>query len=104
MTTNNLTTAENFAASQVLTEWPDEMTYDQLLDAIKTNDMDVIVWDQFEDELPDDIIETIESLRVHFLNSVAAMTDALRQTIKDGDPMTIAEQLHAFERQLGETK
>lgn len=96
-----LTTAEQFAAAQVLTEWPDEMTYDELLDAVNTRHEDVIVWDQFEDELPCDIIETIESMRTHYLNSVAAMTDALRQTIKDGDPMTIAEQLAAFENQLG---
>lgn len=96
-----LTTAENFAASQVLTEWPDEMTYDELLDAIKTNDMDVSVWDQFEDELPEDIIDTIENARVSFLRTVTEMTADLRQAIKDGDPMTIAERLASLENQLG---
>ena len=98
---NRLTTAENFAASQVLTEWPDDMTYDQLLDAINEDHPDVIIWDQFEDELPEDLIDSIEGMRVAFLNHVAAMTEDLRQAIKDGDPMTIAERLASLENQLG---
>lgn len=96
-----LTTAENFAASNVLTEWPDNYTYDQLCDAIIACDPDVMVWETFEDEIPVDIVETMENMRIHFIHSVSAMTDALRQTIKEGDPMTIAEQLAAFENQLG---
>ena len=98
---DNTTTAESFALGQVLTDWPARMTYDEILDAIKTSDMDVTVWDQFEDELTEDIIDTIEGMRVAFLNSVAAMTEDLRQAIKDGDPMTIAERLASLENQLG---
>lgn len=98
---DNTTTAEAFALGQVLTDWPAAMTYDKILDAIKDHDVDVVIWDQFEDELPDDIIDTIEGMRVSFLNSVATMTENLRNAIKDGDPMTIAEQLTALENQLG---
>ena len=98
---NRLTTAENFAASQILTEWPDDMTYDELLDAIKEYNHDVVVWERFEDMHPEDIIENIEALRVTFLATVAQMTDDLRQAIKHGDPMTITEQLAALDNQLG---
>ena len=96
-----LTTAENFAASQVLTEWPDTMSYDELLEGITFAHPDVVIWDQFEDELPADIIDTIENLRITFLHSVQAMTEDLREAIKDGDPMTIAERLASLENQLG---
>ena len=98
---NRLTTAENFAASQVLTEWPDDMTYDDLLNAIIEQHPDVIVWDQFENNLPEEVVETIESMRITFVACVAQMTDDLRQAIKQGDPMTIAEQLAALDNQLG---
>ena len=98
---NRLTTAENFAASQVLTEWPDDMTYDQLLDGIAFAHPDVIIWDQFEDELPADIIDTIENLRITFMASVAHMTEDLRQAIKDGDQQAIADRMLSLENQLG---
>ena len=96
-----LNTAENFAASQVLTEWPEAMTYDELLDAIRDGHEDVIVWDQFENELTEDIIDTIEGMRVSFLSSVLDMTANLRESIHRGDPMDIADQLCALESQLG---
>lgn len=97
----SLSTAESFAASLVLTEWPDTMTYDELCDGIKFGHEDVIVYEQFEDELPDDIIETIESIRFGFIKTVAGMTENLREAIRNGDPMTIAEQLQALESKLG---
>lgn len=96
-----LTTAENFAASQVLTEWPDDITYDELLNAIKEYNHDVVVWERFEDMHPEDIIENIEALRVSFLASVLDMTANLRESIYRGDPMDIADQLRALESQLG---
>ena len=98
----SLTIAENFAAAQVLTDWPDNFTYDQLLDAITDQHEDVLVWEQYEDELPDTIVQIIEDLRVQFLVNIANMTEDLRNAIKQGDPMTIAEQLASFERQIGE--
>lgn len=96
-----LTTAENFAASQVLTEWPEAMNYDELLDAIRDGHEDVIVWEQFEDELTEDVIDTIEGIRVSFLSSVLDMTANLRESIRIGSPSIIAEELHTLESQLG---
>ena len=96
-----LNSAENFAASQVLTEWPEAMTYDELLDAIRDGHEDVIIWEQFENELTEDVIDTIEGMRVSFLASVLDMTANLRESIYRGDPMDIADQLRALESQLG---
>lgn len=97
-----LTLAENFAASQVLTEWPDYMTYDELLTAIENDHCDVVIYELYEDRLQDEIIETIECLRSCFLGNVKTMTENLRNAIKKGDPLTIAEKLQQFENQLGE--
>lgn len=96
-----LTTAEHFAVSAHLTEWPDTMTYDELLDAINAQHEDVIVWEQFEDNLADDLIESIENTRITFIRYVEEITEPLRFAIKDGDPMTIAEQLLSLETKLG---
>lgn len=96
-----LTIAEYQAAANVLTEWPEDMNYDELLTAIETEHPDVVVSGQFENGLLSDIVEEIEGQRVAFLRHVAAMTEDLRNAIKAGDPMTIAEQLAAFENQIG---
>ena len=98
----SLTIAENFAAAQVLTDWPDNFTYDQLLDAVTDQHEDVLVWEKYEDEMPDDIVESIEALRINFLANVAYMTNDLREAIKQGSPSIIAEELASFERQIGE--
>ena len=96
-----LTIAENFAASQVLTEWPENMSYDELLTAISQQHPDVIVWEPHEDYMPDEVIDLIESLRAGFLNSVAEMTEDLRRAIKVGSPSIIGEELLSFEQRLG---
>lgn len=96
-----LTIAENFAASQVLTEWPTALSYDELLTAIENRHEDVIVWEPHEDYDPGEVVDLIESLRVSFLNSVSVMVEGLCDAVKQGEPMTIAEQLTALEKQLG---
>lgn len=96
-----LTIAENFAASQVLTEWPEALSYDELLCAIENDHPDVIVWSPYENDLACDIVANIESLRAGFLNSVAEMTEDLRRAIKVGSPSIIGEELLSFEQRLG---
>ena len=97
-----LTTAENFAAAEILTEWPDNMNYDQLLDGIIDGHPDVIVCETYENHLPDDVVEAIEGLRVSFLNSVRLMAADLFTAIEDGDPQTIADRMISLRNQLGE--
>ena len=96
-----LTNAEHFAVSAHLTEWPDTMTYDELCDGIMYGHEDVIIWEKFEDELPADVIESIDNLRITLIRYVAEITADLREAIRNGDPMTIAEQLQSLEKQLG---
>ena len=72
-----LTTAENFAAGLYLTEWPDDMTYDQLCDAICSQHPDVIVWEPFEDYDHNDVIEFIEAARVAYLRTFTPETEAV---------------------------
>ena len=96
-----MTIAENFAASQVLTEWPDNMNYDQLLQAVEDGHEDVIVWSPFENDLPVDIVDAIESQRVSFLRDVAAMTADLCQAIEDGDQQAIADHMLTLRADLG---
>lgn len=97
-----LTIAEYQAAANVLTEWPEDMNYDELLTAIETEHHDVMICEQFENNFLSDVVEEIEGQRVAFIRHVAAMTEDLRAAIKHGDPLTIAEQLAAFEQQIGE--
>lgn len=101
---HNLTYAEEFAISQIVSEWESHYTYDQVLNSIERNDGDVYVWCVFEDQPADVVVDAIESARVSFLRTAEAMTAELRQAIKDGDPMTIAEKLASFENQLGVTQ
>lgn len=71
-----LTTAENYAAGLYLTEWPDDMDYDQLCDALCSQHPDVIVWEPFEDYDHNDVIEFIEAARVAFLRAAEPTEEA----------------------------
>lgn len=96
------TIAENFALANILTEWPDGMTYDDILSGIDNGHEDIVIYEPFEQMLAYEVIEQIELLRVSFLSNVKEITKGLRDAIKNGDPLTIAEQLAAFEQQIGE--
>ena len=98
---HNLSYAEEFAISQIVSEWESHYTYDQVLNSIERDDGDVYVWCVFEDQPKDVIVEAIESARVSFLRTVDEMTADLRQAIKDGDPQAIADRMLSLENQLG---
>ena len=96
-----LTSAEYFAVSNHLTDWPHTMTYDEVCDGIIYGHEDVIVWEKFENYLPVDVVDIIEDMRVSFIRTVSAMTRGLRDAIREGDPMDIADHLRGLENQLG---
>ena len=57
-------TAEQFALAQWLSDWPSDMTYDQILDAIRRDDYDsdeIIIWQLIEDETAYQVVELIEN-------------------------------------------
>lgn len=96
-----LTTAENFAASQVLTEWPEGLTYDELCTLIEQSSDDVLVYCLFEDSNPHDVVQAMDDLRVSFIRSVEELTESLRKAIRQGCPSIIAEELSSLERSIG---
>lgn len=96
-----LTIAENFAASQVLTEWPEGLTYDELCSAIEDCSANVLVYCLFEDSHPADIVQAMDDLRVSFMRSVEQITEPLRDAIREGEAMNISDELYKLERSIG---
>jgi hypothetical protein len=61
-----------FAVSQFVTDYPDWMSYDDLIDAIYTGkDHDVIYWEMVENWPLNDIAEAIEMCELSFSRAVA---------------------------------
>lgn len=96
-----LTIPESFAVGAVLTEWPDAMSYDEVLSAIECDHPDIVTSERYEEEHPSDWVHTIEDLRVRFLADVQGMTMSLRRAIREGDPEAIEQHLFALDAQLG---
>ena len=96
-----LTTTQLFAASEVLTDWPEDMTYPELINAIDIDHEDVMVCELYENYPKDYIIDQIEGIKISFRNAVINMTEDLRNAIKQGSPSIIAEELAKLENQLG---
>ena len=51
--------AQKIALGQYLSEYPKEKTFDEVLEAIKTNDGSVLVWEPFENDSVEHIAEMI---------------------------------------------
>lgn len=62
-----MTPAERFALMHYLTEWPDDMEFDDVLETIGSDDPDiynqVLVWEPFEYYMADSLCGLIEQLR-----------------------------------------
>jgi hypothetical protein len=60
--------AENFALCEWLSDWPSEWSYDEIIDAIRSDDYheNISVWEQVEDEPAEKIVEMIESTKWAF--------------------------------------
>lgn len=53
---------ERFALAQFLSEWPDDLTYKQVLENLYAEDEDVVVWQPFEDFPTYKVVEFIEEM------------------------------------------
>lgn len=79
--------AQSMALGEVLTSWPEGMTYDSLMghysehgeiDDISSDD-DFIVYERYEDEDDDGVIAAIEGYRDQFLRQLEEfLTDVLK--------------------------
>lgn len=103
---SKLTTSQRFAVAQTLSDHDAHMTYQEIQDAIfeaahdPNMDDRFTIWEPFENMDPDTLCDTMDELEFAFRQYATMITRELRQAIKDGDPMTIAEKLAALENQL----
>jgi hypothetical protein len=68
-----MTQAEIFALNEWLTEYPDDMTYDEVCEMLLDEDERVVVWQWFECMPPSVMIENIDNTKCHFENVVNNM-------------------------------
>jgi len=75
--------SERFALGQWLSDYPDDKTYEEVLDLITEEHEDVILWEPIENYPPESVIEIIEDTRSSFEDSA----DNLCSGIKLSDVM-----------------
>jgi hypothetical protein len=75
--------SERFALGQWLSDYPDDKTYEEVLDLITEEHEDVILWEPVENYPPESVIEIIEDTRSSFEDSA----DNLCSGIKLSDVM-----------------
>ena len=80
---NRMKVSERFALGQWLSDYPDDKTYEEVLDLITEEHEDVILWEPVENYPPESVIEIIEDTRSSFEDSA----DNLCSGIKLSDVM-----------------
>jgi len=80
---NRMKVSERFALGQWLSDYPDDKTYDEVLEMITEEHEDVILWEPIENYPPERVIEMIDDTRSSFENSA----DDLCSGIKLSDVM-----------------
>jgi hypothetical protein len=72
---NIQTAAEYFALNEHLSHYPSEWDYDTITDTIASGDYydDISVWEPFEDDEPDSIVNNIENTKLHFIRIVTEL-------------------------------
>jgi hypothetical protein len=69
-------TAETFALNQWLSDYPADMTYNEIINQIESDDYldhDIVVWEPIEDYSGEEIAEMIEDTRRAFERHAAAL-------------------------------
>jgi spore maturation protein CgeB len=75
--------SERFALGQWLSDYPDDKTYDEVLEMITEEHEDVLLWETIENYPPESVIEMIDDTRSSFESSA----DDLCSGIKLSDVM-----------------
>ena len=75
--------SERFALGQWLSDYPDDKTYDEVLEMITEEHEDVLLWETIENYPPESVIEMIDDTRSSFESSA----DDLCHGIKLSDVM-----------------
>ena len=63
--------SEFFAASQFLTDWPDDMYFWEILEGIENGHPDIVRWDMVESWDADDLALAVEMCEAAFSRAVA---------------------------------
>lgn len=75
-----MTQAQAFSLNEHLSDYPDDMTYADVIYLIREHDDRVTPWIWFEHTPPETLIENIDNTLSHFQN-VTAQTDATLQVV-----------------------
>lgn len=69
------TAAERFALNEHLSHYPSEWDYDTIIDTIASGDYyeHVDVWQPFENDEPDRIVNNIDNTKCHFIRIVTEL-------------------------------
>ena len=59
-------TSERFAINEWLSEYPDDKTFDEIMDLIREYDESVTAWELVENHPAADLIEIIYNTQMHF--------------------------------------
>jgi len=72
-------TSERFALNEWLSEYPDDMSYGEILELMSTDDWtidEITVWEVVENFTLDQVSDFIENTRMHFERVTEEMTHA----------------------------
>jgi hypothetical protein len=58
--------SERFALNEHLSEFPDDKTFEEIIELILNEDESVIIWEPFENYPADDVVEIIINTKEHF--------------------------------------
>lgn len=79
------TPAQLTALGDYLSEWPETLTYDEVIQALIDGDDVVSVWEPFEHHSREDVAEFIENLHSACMNNFKPLYDALNVFVNDFD-------------------
>ena len=101
-----MTPSERFAIAFATSYTPDSMDYQDIITAIDEQyqdgeiNEDITIWEPMEQLSADELIDHIGDMECAFRLHAQEVTKDLRDAIKNGDPLTIAEQLAKLEAHL----
>lgn len=59
-------TSERFALNEWLSEYPQELSYDEVCDLLRDDDESITVWQWFENFPRTELVQNIDNTRAHF--------------------------------------
>ena len=76
--------SQRFALNEWLSEYPLELSYDEVVELLLKEDERVAVWHWFENTPAHELVENIENTLMHFENVVDGMQKGLGQLDEEG--------------------